>query len=295
MKISILIVSKNRKKELEITLNKLIQIIDIKDVEILVFLDGCSDNSKELKNNFNEVIWFESQTSVGASMARNILFPKAKGSIFIGLDDDAHILTPNFIQKISLIFLNKPNIGIIAFQEIKGVFNSDIECLNSIDDKEEVGFYTNEFIGCGFSIRKDTYAKTTGFPKWIDIYGEESCVALEVLSLGYDIYYSNTIKVNHRINMIERKRNSQNYFRFQKQLKNTTFYFLVYYPNPIFNIIKLYFHNFKKYGLMNFIYFKLIFKTIFDVLLNFRYVLKFRKPVSKETIKLKRKLQSLYF
>ena len=46
--------------------------------------------------------------------------------------------------------------------------------------------------------------------KWVqegtvDIYGEESCVAIEVMSKGYDILYSNKIKVNHRVNKEQRR------------------------------------------------------------------------------------------
>ncbi|RTZ08650.1 glycosyltransferase family 2 protein [Flavobacterium sp. GSP6] len=283
MQTSILIVSKNRKSELEYTLNILAQIIDFSENEVLVFLDGCIDNSKILKEKFCWVGWFSSEKSIGASAARHQLYPKAKGQFLMGFDDDAHPLQSDFIARTLTVFKRYPTVGIVAFQEIKGVFGSDQEALSQVNSITEE-YLTNEFIGCGFAIRKDVYKATNGFPVWIDIYGEESCVAIEVLSKGFDIMYSNKIKVNHRVDREERKLMGQNYFRFGKQLKNTTYYYLVYYPFPVVKILKLYWHNFIKYALIDIKCFKIFFNVIFEVLLNIRKILKYRKPISETII-----------
>jgi GT2 family glycosyltransferase len=294
MQVSVLIVTKNRDKELEQTLRVLERMIDFSLHEVLVFLDGCTDGSERLKSTFDWVRWYSSEKSIGASAARHILYPKAKGEFFLGLDDDAHPLNMDFITQTIAIFKVHPNVGIIAFQEIKGIYASDADALDTSDVTEEE-YYCSEFIGCGFAIRKDVYEATNGFPVWIDIYGEESCVSIEVIAAGYDVFYSNKIKVNHRVNLIERKKAGQNYFRFGKQLKNTTFYYLVYYPFPIFNILKLYRHNFKKYALSDIKFLKIFFKTIFEVIIDLHRVLKYRKPVNKEVIKNMRELSGLKF
>lgn len=294
MKASILIVSKNRKEELEFTLNVLAQMIDFSIHEVLVFLDGCTDDSFVLKEKMKWVQWFSTEKSIGASAARNYLYPKAQSEFLIGLDDDAHPLNSNFIEQTILLFENNPNVGILAFQEIKGVFNSDTEMLNKLETPIEE-YYTNEFIGCGFAIRKDVYDKINGFPVWIDIYGEESCVSIEVIQKGYDILYSNRIKINHRVNLEERKYGGQNYFRFGKQLKNSAYYFLVYYPFPILSLLKLYWHNFQKYALLDVKYFKSFFISVLEVLIMFSVILKYRNPVDKEIISKMRNLSRLKY
>jgi GT2 family glycosyltransferase len=139
-------------------------------------------------------------------------------------------------------------------------------------------------VGCGFAIRKEVYEKTNGFPVWIDIYGEESCLAIEVLDLGYEIHYDNSIIVNHRVDKKKRLAQGRNYFRFEKQLKNTIFYYVVYYPNPMLKIARLLFHNFKKYALQDLKYFYLFWKSIFIAFKEMVYVLKYRKPVKKSTM-----------
>jgi GT2 family glycosyltransferase len=227
----------------------------------------------------NWVRFFISEKSIGASAARHQIYPLSKSEILIGFDDDAHPLTRNFIWEIEVLFHANPKLGILAFEEIKGEFSSDEEAYKQSENKH-IEFFCSEFIGSGFAIRKSVYDMTNGFPVWIDIYGEESCLSIEVVAEGFDILYTNAIKVNHRVNIAERKLNKQNYFRFEKQLKNTTFYYLVYYPYPLPKIIRLYLHNFKKYALTDWHYFNLFFKTIVVVFSKVSTILKFRAPVN---------------
>lgn len=294
MKVSILIVSKNRKDELFFTLNKIKELIDVSVHEVLVLLDGCYDGSDELILKFNWVNWTILKDSIGASAARNKLYNKAQGAILIGLDDDAHPLGADFIEHTLYLFKTNLNLGIIAFQEIKGIYSSDSEALSqseSIDNE----YLTNEFIGCGFAIRKKAYDNTNGFPVWIDIYGEEPCVSLEIMANGLDILYSSKIRVNHRVDKEVRKSIGQNYFRFGKQLKNSTFFFLVYYPSPFLYIIKLYWHNFRKYALKDSKCFRIYFLTLFEVILFLPKVFKYRNPVKKELINTIRNFKRLKF
>lgn len=294
MKASILIVSKNRKEDLLKTLRILDLLIIKTEVEVLVFLDGCTDDSENLQKELTWVKWFVSKKSIGASAARHQIYPLADSEILIGLDDDAHPLNVDFVSKIENLFNKNPNAGIFAFEEIKGIFESDLEAL-IVSEKEKKEFLTSEFIGCGFALRKSVYDRTNGFPVWVDIYGEESCLSIEVMSKGYDILYSNEIKINHRVNKEQRKLSKQNYFRFEKQLKNSTYYFLVYYPFPLFNILKMYWHNFKKYALSDSEYFRKYFKTLFVVLIHFPKILTYRNAVDKSLILKMRNLSSLKF
>ena len=291
---SILIVSKNRKQDLLTTIGIIESLIDKSQVEVLIFLDGCTDESEKLIHHFEWVRWFVSPKSIGASAARRQIYPLANSDILIGLDDDAHPLTKDFLFQIEKIFKEHINVGILAFEEIKGIFESDSKALEH-SEKIKKQFLCSEFIGCGFAIRKSVYMATNGFPVWIDIYGEESCVSIEVLAKGFDILYSNLIKVNHRVHKEERKLRKQNFFRFGKQLKNSTYYFLVYYPYPFFDILKLYWHNFKKYALSDWKYFNIYFKTIFVVFIHIPKILRYRKPIDKEVITKMRNLSGLKF
>ena len=291
MQISFLIVTKNRPEALALTLSKLEVLMDVTIHEVLVFIDGCS-KTKAMMEDYNWVKWVVTDQSISASPARQILYKRAKGNIFVGLDDDAHPISPNFIETIQAAFNNK-KLGILAFQEVRGLFISDKVALEH--SKTLHPYLTNDFIGCGFAIRKSVYNATKGFPVWMDIYGEEPALALEVLNLGFSILYQPEIKVNHRVDVEKRKLQGRNYFRFEKQLKNTLRYYLVYYPNPAQKIAKTLVHNFTKYAIKDFSYFKSYIAVCFSTLFKLPSILKFREPVKPDTIKLKTKLKSIQY
>lgn len=291
MEVSILIVTKNRPNELRLTLNKLKANIDTAIHECLVFIDGCRE-TETLINEFDWVSWEVSEKSISASPARNKLYQKAIGKFFIGFDDDAHPVNTNFIELVTEKFKSDSEIGIIGFQEIKGVFTSDSEVIENSNRTKE-NYLVSDFIGSGFAIRAAVYQQTNGFPTWIDIYGEEPCLSIEVIDLGFTILYTTEIIVNHRVNKENRLLQGKNYFRFEKQLKNVFYYYLVYYPNPMLKIIKLLYHNFKKYGLKDFTYFKLYWKSLLIVMGNLFFILKYRKPVKNDTLKRMRTFKSI--
>jgi len=280
MEISFLIVTKNRPEELQFTLKQLESIFDKTKHEILVFIDGCVETEK-LQSQFDWVKWYVSSESISASPARNFLYSKAVGEIFVGLDDDAHLISENPIQTIKKYFEVNTNLGILAFLEIKGLYANPKDKISAIEKEE---FLTTEFIGCGFAIRKKVYNQTNGFPQWIDIYGEETCLSIEVLNLDYDILYTNQLAVNHRVDIEKRKLQGKNYFRFQKQLQNSFRIYMVYYRNPFKKIVKLLFHNFKKYALSDRTYFKLYCKAMVNMIVSFYTVFKYRKPIRQITL-----------
>ncbi|NHM01126.1 glycosyltransferase family 2 protein [Flavobacterium difficile] len=293
MEVSFVIVTKNRAEALAFTLEKIRLLLEPSKHEVLVFVDGCAA-TQAIQSDFPWVKWYGVAKSIGASPARNRLYQNAVGSILIGLDDDAHPLTLTCIEKCKSVFENHPNLGIIAFQEVRGLFASDAEALLQAE-QQPIFYTTNDFVGCGFAIKNEVYQKTNGFPLWMDIYGEETCVAYEVLNAGYDIVYDNSILVNHRVDKQQRVAQGKYYFRFQKQLKNTIFFFLVYRKNPFWPIVKTILHNFKKYALKDFTYFSLFWRAMFEVVFHFFSVLKYRKPLNNSTLQKIKNLQALKY
>ncbi|MCY2687861.1 glycosyltransferase family 2 protein [Salinimicrobium sp. TH3] len=286
MKASVLIVSKNRKEELRKTINYIAKFLDQNQHEMGIFLDGSTDGSVDLKKEFPWINWYGSSESIGPSRARSILYKKAKGEVLFGFDDDSHPLNSGFIEQTLELFETKKNLGIIAFREIKGSFKNRDDLQAILSEKKE-DFKVKSFAGCGFAIRRQVYNDGRGFPVWIDIYGEESCVAMETLSLGYDILFTYAISVHHRVDKDVRAKSWANQHRFGKQIKNEGMFYLVYYPFPlvILKLSKLFFHNLKKYSFLDIIFFKEYLLAIFKIFKNFPSALFHRKPVSMRVIK----------
>jgi len=137
--------------------------------------------------------------------------------------------------------------------------------------------------GPNFAIRKSVYDQTNGFPTWMDIYGEETCLSIEVLDLNYDILFTNRVAVNHRVNRENRQRQGRNYFRFEKQLVNSFKTYIIYYRNPLKKITRLLWHNFKKYALSDFSYFRLYLKALIKMITQYPKLLKKRNKMSLVT------------
>ncbi len=297
MDISFLIVTRNRPVDLRLTLDRLKEMIDLDNHEVLVFIDGC-EQTTPLISEYPWVGWSQVSKSISASPARNHLYKGAQGTIFIGLDDDAHPISRNFIEEVEARFRDPDsyrdvNLGILAFQEVRGLFVTDQDALKNCV-KSDV-YKTNDFVGCGFAVSKEAYEATNGFPLWMDIYGEESALAIEVMDAGYDIVYDYHLQVNHRVNVQKRKVMGRNYFRFEHQLRNVLNYYLVYYPKPARRILRTLLHNFRKYALSDWTYFKAYWRVLIGTLLNIKSTLSYRKPVQLYTIEKRKQLRDLKY
>lgn len=286
MKASVLIVSRNRREELLKTLSFLQIYLDPAVHEIRVFLDGCTDSSPDLIELMPQIKWEISEIHLGASKARSVLYKKALGKVLYGFDDDAHPLQENFIEITEELFNQNPRLGIIGYKELKGTLQSKPVPKEYVFAKKE-NVLVKDFLGCGFAIKKSVYDSTRGFPEWIDIYGEEICLAFETLHAGFDIMFTHEIVVHHRKDVQLRKKSGANLFRFEKQLKNTTFFYLVYYPLPLMlkKLLKLYLHNFRKFAVRDPAFLKSFISATIDSVWGIKRVLRYRKPVSKKEIK----------
>jgi len=285
MDASIVIVSHNRKSELRETLSILKGYTDAKQ-EILVFLDGCTDGSEELQATFPLIKWHTSKKRLGASPARNALLKKAKGNYFIGFDDDSHPLQPDFVKTVIQKFETNPLLGILSFQEIKGLFENGAGLEAKRKEGEIPDYNCNSFSGCGYAVRAEVYKMTNGFPVWMDIYGEEACLSIEVLNKGFEIIYTSEISVHHRVNKTARKISGKNHFRYKKQLINNLGFYLIYYPWKRIpkKLIKLYSHNFFKYAIQDKKYLLNFIKAIFISPYCWFVFLKYRNPIPNSVI-----------
>ena len=284
MRASILIVSYNRAGALDITLSRILSLINSDVDEILIFLNGADSSYDCIRAKYPAVKWFQSSENIGASPARKLLYKEAKGDILFGFDDDSHPLNSDFITKAQQIFNKNLQVAGIAFEEIKGIFTSDDEALQSHMAGDE--YYCNSFVGCGFAIRKKAYFQTDGFPDWMDIYGEEACVAIQLVEKNLSILYTSAIAVNHRVDRENRKTSGRNTFRFEKQLCNGALYYLVFYPSNQIpkKLIRLFWHNFTKYAITDYKFFTAFSKGILAFVGKTPQALKRRNPVSRGTL-----------
>lgn len=107
MKISVVVITYNRKEFLKRCINSLVnQNFNKKDCEILIVDDGSNDGTKELIKNFQRIfsnIRYVYQYNKGFGAARNTGLDKAKGVIVAFTDDDC-VVEKDWLKKIVYSF-----------------------------------------------------------------------------------------------------------------------------------------------------------------------------------------------
>jgi glycosyltransferase involved in cell wall biosynthesis len=109
-RVSILISTKNRSDDLLFTLQKIKYLLN-EEVKCVVYDDGSTDGTFEkVTTQFPEIEVKRNEISKGYIFCRNKMLNETKADFAISLDDDAHFLTENPLEKILNYFNENPNV-----------------------------------------------------------------------------------------------------------------------------------------------------------------------------------------
>ncbi|WP_269524316.1 glycosyltransferase family 2 protein [Coraliomargarita parva] len=187
MKLSICILSYNRRQELNTTLRLLASNVTLQH-QIVVVENGSTDGSATMvRSEFPEVDLVELTENMGAP-ALNKGFEISKGDYILVLDDDSH---PEKGLNEAIEFLdNNPDVGALALHIVGGSYR-----IKSKRHLEEIMGY----IGCGVIFRSSTIQDAGGYPPWIFLYANEWEHAIRIRQSGYSIRYFDTCSIVHRV------------------------------------------------------------------------------------------------
>ena len=109
MQVAILITTKNRKKDLSFTLDKINPLINNQSVECIVYDDGSSDGTYEyVVENYPTILIKRNSASKGLIYCRNEMLNYTQADYAISLDDDAHFITEYPLEAICTYFEANP-------------------------------------------------------------------------------------------------------------------------------------------------------------------------------------------
>lgn len=228
IKFSILITTKNRLEDLQLTLQKIAHLLQREDVECIVYDDGSTDNTnKFLEENYPNIQLFKNNISKGLIHNRNYLLNNCKGSFAISLDDDSNFITENSLEIIDNHFKANENCAVIACRIFWG-------------KEEPLTFHTNQvvqrvsgFVGCGHVWNLKAWKAIPNYPEWYFFYGEEDFASLQLLKKGLEIHYVPEILVHHRVNVSERKNDKDYQIRRRRSLRSAWYNYFIFYPFSI--------------------------------------------------------------
>jgi glycosyltransferase involved in cell wall biosynthesis len=225
---SLLITTKNRKDDLAFTLDKIQYLLERNDVECIICDDGSNDDTANfISTNFPTIQLIQNHKSKGLIYSRNRLLSLVKSDFAISLDDDAHILTLNPLEKIQSHFNENPSCGLLALRIFWGINEPEI-------------FFTNEkttrvqaFVGCGHVWRMSAWQNIPNYPEWFVFYGEEDFASYELFKKNWEIHYLPDVLVNHRVDLKSRKNNSDYTTRLRRSLRSGWYLLFLFYPVKI--------------------------------------------------------------
>ena len=225
-KISILITTKNRQEDIILTLSKIYYILQDENVECVVFDDGSTDGThKVIQNRFPKVKLYRNETSKGYLFCRNKMLNETNSEYAISLDDDAHFITKNPIEKIENYFSENPKCGVIAFRIFWGVSELKSEFTTNITK------VVKGFVGCGHAWNLKAWRDIPNYPEWYQFYGEENFAAMQLFKNNWKVHYLPNILVQHRVDLKNRVLVDNDFaYRYRRSLRADWFNYFLFYP-----------------------------------------------------------------
>jgi GT2 family glycosyltransferase len=201
MKISVVIVTRNRSEDLKFSINRfLAQTYPNK--EIIVIDNASEDNTTQMmKENFPDIKYLRLPDNHDIR-GINIGIEMSDGDIIWRTDDDSSPESDEEFTKAVNVFRQFEDIDIISCECINvkdnfGVWNwypFEHDKINVPSD----GYKSNYFIGVGAAIRRKVYDKIGGFWEWGH---EELDFCTRAIIAGFKIRYFPNIRVLHYASM----------------------------------------------------------------------------------------------
>ena len=198
--VSFVVVTWNRRDRLAGCLRS-VRSQDYPNREILVVDNGSTDGTQALAAaDFPEVRLIRSPENLGVAGGRNLGIGAAAGDYLILIDDDAPFEGCDVVEQTLARFEREPAVGAIAFA-IRTNRSGEVH-RKSVPrrDKRMVpgDFPCSYFCGAGFALRRSALPPTEPF--WAPLFyaAEELDASFRLLDRGYEIIYTDAIRVTHR-------------------------------------------------------------------------------------------------
>lgn len=239
-KISIVIITYNRSKELERAVMSC--ILNSEDIgkEIIIIDNASTDDTRRLceglVNEYPNICkYFGMETNLGVDGGRKLGFKLATNNIVFFLDDDAIIVTENFFEKLLDIFNKNSECMCLApqiYQPIDGTHLQGEIFVNKDRQKEMFSF-----IGAAHAFRKKFWENKELYPENLMFGSEELYASLNIRKNNKRILFAEELLVHHLPSFINRQKGTERAYNI-----NLNIYLIrkMYYPicvHPILTVL----------------------------------------------------------
>lgn len=225
IKLSIVFLNFNKLVETQFTSTHLQALCKGRDdIEIIAIDNGSEDGCAEYLQAQPDIISIALPDNSGIA-GYSAGFSKARGEYILVLDDDSCPTDLSNLDQALQTLDQRPDIGVIA---------AHIEMPDGTAQwswhlpKDRAFSRSPFFIGCGFIIRRDLFAKIGWYPKDFFLYQNEIDVSFQVRLQGYEIFYDPDFVIIHRGTPSQRPSWRRIFF----PTRNTLWLLRRYYPQP---------------------------------------------------------------
>lgn len=223
-KLSVAILSWNRKDALGICLRSVERQSIFPDIETIVLDSNSTDGSLEfVKNNFSWVRLIKWDKNPGLAEGRNLLVQFASAPIVFWMDDDCELVEDDALEKmLNLINTNK-QIGIVYAKILEGYNGNSFPHLfiPSSSNKQkfvERCLVTSSFASGGTCVRRDLFINCKGYDKGFFRMNVENDLSFRIYNSGYYICYYPDATIIHRPHSQGRDYNVIMYYSIRNKL-----------------------------------------------------------------------------
>lgn len=234
--VSIVIITYKRRKELQETIESLMEEEQDFDELILVdnhSCDGTKEYGEQLEAQNEKIRFFALEDNLGVAGGRNFAVKQAKGDILIFLDDDAVFAEKGYIPKVVKKLQEEKKTGVLAFRIIN-FYSGEMQRKEiPFTDKKinlEEERLTSAYIGAGHAIRREVFEACGYYPEDYFYGGEELDLSFRVIGHGYQICYTPDIKVLHKQAPSGRMENDKKWVMTYRNRLLTAYRYLPFFP-----------------------------------------------------------------
>ena len=198
MKISVMFITYNRKKELLRAIESCIK--RRMDPMEIVIVDNHSHDGTQieaeclLKENQMPFQYFYSEENLGVSEGRNVAFAMCKGEYVFCLDDDAIVETNGFFEKIYQRMKSGSDVVAAAVE----IYEPESDrYLKGCTYKRKGETYALSYIGAAHVLKKDTFKGRKLYPSKVRFGSEESYIAYRIRAMKKKMLYLDSVRVLH--------------------------------------------------------------------------------------------------
>jgi glycosyltransferase involved in cell wall biosynthesis len=195
MTFTVMIATRDRASELELTCSKLLELEPPPD-EVIVCADGCTDQTGAIvKARFSQFRFLENPSPRGSVFSRDRMLRLAKSDIVVSLDDDSYPMHRDFFVQLAQVFRQHSEAAVIVFPELRSV-GTACDPRTTADSR---GHYVAAYANCAAAMRKRFYLQRPGFASFFEHMYEEPDYALQCYAAGAGVWFEPSLAVRHSI------------------------------------------------------------------------------------------------